>query len=135
MLEKMVTYQQFSGYADVFKSYGPQDDVPDLSDDDIPTIVEQIRHNGAVRAALGKSNGASVVLDLPLPPECDVDDDSTSPFYKSPVIIRGDQRPTLAKKLGVVRTERVTTADGAVWIHAFNSKNELVDARVLQSGD
>jgi hypothetical protein len=88
-----------------------------------------------VNAVVKSASGASVVLDLPLPPSDDVDSEENSPFYKLPQIVKDDGHRTLAKKLGIIRTERVTTSDGDVWIHAFNSSDELVDARILQSRD
>ncbi len=78
--------------------WGDDLELDDSDPDNEPNPFEQLEHDGAVRAALGKSNGASVVLDLALPPESDVDDDSTSPFYKSPVIIRGDQTPHVGEE-------------------------------------
>jgi hypothetical protein len=86
MLEKIVTFQQYAGFEDLFKKFGARDDVPDLDDEDIPTVVEQIRHDGAIRAALGKSNSPSLVLDLSIPQD-DVDGDE--PLYKSPRIVFG----------------------------------------------
>jgi hypothetical protein len=103
--------------------------------DELPNPFETLRHDGAVRAALVKSAApVSVDLGWVLPPASDVDD-VDGEFEKLPRIVRVDSRGTLAKKLGIVRSERVTGADGAVWIHAFNCRDELVDARVLWSGD
>ena len=132
-MEKVIVHQDFAGFEDLFKKFGARDEQP-MADED-PDPVAKFFEAAPVAVALGKSNRASVVFDLAPPPESDVDDDSTSPFYKSPVIIRGDQRPTLAKKLGIVRTEEITTANGDVWIHAFNSGNELVDARLIKSAE
>ena len=87
MLEKVTVYQTYSGFADVFHPYGAQDDIPDLGDDDVPSIVDKLWQAAPVNAALKSANGASIVFDLALPPESDVDDDA--PFYKAPRIIQG----------------------------------------------
>lgn len=119
----------------------------DKSDPDAPDpnpFPEMIRKN-QVAAAVKSANGASVQFDWALPPESDVDDDTPS-FWKAPQIVRHQAAPnaftkadrtpnTLAKKLGITRTEQVTTESGDVWVHAFNSSNELVDARLIKSAD
>jgi hypothetical protein len=133
-MEKVIVHQEFSGFSEVFKPYGAQDDVPDLGDDDIPSVVEKLRHDGAIAAEMAKSSGRpSVVFDWGIPPSDDVDSEENSPFYKLPQIVKDDGKRTLAKKLGIVRTEEVTTASGDMWVHAFNSNNELVDARLVKS--
>jgi|ERR1700733_4628890 len=130
-LEKVVVYQHHAGYSELFKEYGAQDERPDLNDD-VADPIATFWH-GATVAALAKADKpANILLDMSVP-ESDVDDDAS--FYKNPVIVKDDGHRTLAKNLGVVRTERVTTADGDVWINAFNCRNELVDARVLRSRD
>jgi hypothetical protein len=96
----------------------------------LPNPLEQLKHDGAVRAVLGKSNGASVLLDLSLP-EGDVDSDD-APLYKSPMIVRDDGRRTLRKKLGITRVEEFVTESGDKWLHGFNAANELIDARLLE---
>lgn len=119
-------------------------DVLDKSNPDKPDdnpFPEMILRN-QVNAALKSSSGASCVIDLPLPPVDDVDSEQNSEFWKAPVIVRHEAAPdaftkadrtpiTLAKKLGITRTEKVVTESGDVWVHAFNSQNELVDARLL----
>jgi hypothetical protein len=115
--------------------WGDDLELDDSDPENEPNPFEQLEHDGAVRAALGKSNGASVVLDLALPPESDVDDDSTSPFYKSPVIVQDGGRRTLKKRLGITRSEEVKGADGSVWLHGFDANNQLVDARLIESAE
>jgi len=103
--------------------------------DNEPNPFETLKHDGAVRAALGKSNGASCVLDLALPPKSDVDDDGE--LYKSPTIVetasaRADRsskrtRPAIAKT-----TTRVDD-DGFYWSESFDAAGNLIDTRVLLS--
>jgi hypothetical protein len=105
--------------------------------DDAPNPFEKLREQGAIRAALGKSNpGASISLDWLRVDESDVDEESFE-LDKTPVIVK-HERPqphtfakTRAEKLGITRTERLVTESGDTWLHAFNSRNELVDARLL----
>jgi hypothetical protein len=85
-MEKIVTYQDRTGWADLFKKFGARDDVPDLSDDDVPSIVDQVWQAGPIQAALKSSKGALVVLDLSVPAD-DVDRDGE--FYKAPRSIQG----------------------------------------------
>lgn len=60
-------------------------------DDDAPNPFEQLRHEGAVRAALGKGDQHStLILDMSVP-QSDVDEDSFE-LYKTPTIIRGELR-------------------------------------------
>jgi hypothetical protein len=133
-VEKVIIFQQYSGYSELFKEYGAQDDVPDGIEDEVPHPIAKFWQSATVAALAKTDKPVSVEFDMSVPAS-DIDDDASSPLYKSPAIVRGDGHRTLAKKLGIIRTERVTTADGAVWIHAFNCRDELVDARVLQSGD
>jgi hypothetical protein len=86
-MEKIIIHQEFAGYSEVFKPYGAQDDIPDDIPDDVPSIVDQIWQAGPVNAAIKSAKGASIVFDLALPPESDVDDDA--PLYKSPKVILG----------------------------------------------
>ena len=109
--------------------------------DEMPNPFEKRRHDAAVRSMLGKTSDSSCVLDMSIA-ESGVDCDDT-PLYKSPQIIPRESAPTLAKadapprtfaqKLGIVRSETVKTADGDTWLHGFNEKNELVDARILEA--
>jgi hypothetical protein len=131
MLEKVIAYRTYSGFADVFHPYGAQDERPDLTDDETVHPIDRIWQAAPVNAAVKSANGASIVFDLALPPESDVDDDSTSPFYKSPLILQDDGRRTLKKRLGITRSEEVKAADGTVWVHGFDANSQLVDARVL----
>jgi hypothetical protein len=110
-------------------------------DDDAPNPFEELKHQGAVRAALGKANtGATISTDWLHVDESDVDEE-TFQLDKTPTILRNNEpRPhtfakTRAEKLGITRTEQVTTESGDVWVHAFNSSNELVDARLIKSAD
>jgi hypothetical protein len=116
-------------------------DDPELLDkldpDSEPNPFEQLRHEGAVRAALGKSNtDVSISTDWLRVDESDVDEESFQ-LDKTPTILRNNEpRPhtfakTRAEKLGIVKTEKVVTESGDGWLHAFNSRNELVDARLL----
>jgi hypothetical protein len=85
MLEKVIVHQQYAGYGDWI--YGAQDERPDLTDDEAIDPVAKIWQAAPVNAALGKSSGASVVLDLSVP-EGDVDSDD-APLYKAPRIVLG----------------------------------------------
>jgi hypothetical protein len=101
--------------------------------DELPNPFEQLKHDGAVRAALAKSDKrVSVAFDWAVPSADDVDDDSTAQLYKSPMVVRDDGPRTLAKKLGITRTEQVVTESGDVWLHGFDANNQLVDARLLR---
>jgi hypothetical protein len=102
--------------------------------DDLPNEFEKLKHAGAVRAEMAKSNArTSVAFDWGIPPASDINDDASSPLYKSPVIVRDDGPRTLAKKLGITRSDEVTTADGSVWVHGFGADGQLIDARLLHS--
>jgi hypothetical protein len=61
-------------------------DEPDI-DDAAPNPMEQFIHRAQVAAAVKSAGGASVVLDMPLPPQNDVDDDSAG-FWKAPRVIK-----------------------------------------------
>ena len=102
---------------------------------DFRSTVEKLKHDGAVRAALGKSaEPVSVDLGWVLPPTSDVDD-ADGEFEKSPTIVRGDGRRTLGKKLGITRVDEIVTQSGDKWLHGFNAANELIDARLLESAE
>jgi hypothetical protein len=104
--------------------------------DELPNPFEQLKHDGAVRAALAKSDKrVSVAFDWAVPSADDVDDDTTTQLYKSPMVVRDDGPRTLAKKLGITRTEQVVTESGDVWLHGFGSDGELIDARLLRCAD
>ncbi len=113
--------------------FGDNMDLDKFGDvDELPNPFEQLKHDGAVRAALGKSDRpVAISTDWLSVPADDVDDDSFE-LQKSPRILKDEGPRTLAKKLGVTRTERVVTASGDTWLHAYNSANELVDARLLR---
>ena len=87
-LEKVVVYPQRAGWADLTKEFGAQDETPDLGDDDVPSVVDEIWRRGPINAALKSAGDASIVLDLPLPPADDVDSDD-APLYKAPKVIHG----------------------------------------------
>jgi hypothetical protein len=149
-MEKIVIHQQFTGYSEMFKKFGAQDDIPDGIEDDVPTIVEKIWQATSVNAAVKSSSGVSVVLDLPMPPADDVDTEGE--FYKLPTIVKTDPAlasvlsdwkadflkrtgfseptTTLGKKLGVVR-QTIREVDGERQLRGFNDKGELVDFRIL----
>jgi hypothetical protein len=121
----------------VLKSIVWGDDLElDNSDpDNEPNPFEKLKHDGAVRAALGKSaESISVDLGWVLPPTSDVDD-ADGEFEKSSTIVRGHGRRTLGKKLGITRFEEVVTESGDRWLHGFNAANELIDARFLESAE
>jgi hypothetical protein len=59
------------------------------------------------------------------------DEPTTAPLEKgftNPLNFRKD---SIGYKLGITRQERKVDADGDVWIYAYDSTNELVDARVV----
>jgi hypothetical protein len=111
--------------------------------------VDEIWRRGPINAAVKSAGDATCAFDFALPPDSDVDDDASSPFWKAPVVVlhnstapspeaftKADRTPnTLAKKLGITRTEEITAASGDVWIHAYNAAGELVHARLLQCAD
>lgn len=131
VLPKVTIYQQYAGYADIRTGFGPMDDRPDKSDD-VPDPVGEIFKAAPVRVALAKADRrATVTFDCSVP-ESDIDDDS-APLDKGLMIRKPERGPnTLAKKLGITRTEQVVTASGDTWLHAYNSAGELVDARLLR---
>jgi hypothetical protein len=112
--------------------FGDDLELEESDPDNEPNPFEQLKHDGAVRAALAKSDRrASVTLDLSVPAS-DVDDDS-GPLYQGPMIQKDEGPRTLAKRLGITRTEVIVAASGDRWTHAFNAAGDLVDARLLQS--
>jgi hypothetical protein len=131
VLPKVTIYQQYAGYADIAKAYGPTDDIAD-SIDDVPDPVGKFVAAAPVNAALAKADrGATVTFDCSVP-ESDIDDDS-APLDKGLMIHKPVRGPnTLAKKLGITRTEQVVTASGDTWLHGFGSDGELIDARLLR---
>ena len=133
VLPKVTIYQQYAGYADIAKGYGPADDVAD-SIEELPDPVGKFFEAAPVNAALAKSDKrVSVAFDWAVPSADDVDDDSTTQLYKSPMVVRDDGPRTLAKKLGITRTEQVVTESGDTWLHGYNAAGDLVDARLLRS--
>jgi hypothetical protein len=143
-------YPTYSGYGDWI--YGPNDDRPDNSLDDIPTVVEKARERGPVNAALAKKcSGVAISTDWLKVPDDDLDDD-TGPLDKGLMIINtepalasvlsdwkadflkrtGFSEPTttLGKKLGVTR-QTIRVVDGERQLRGFNDKGELVDFRIL----
>jgi hypothetical protein len=131
VLPKVTIYQQYAGYADIAKGYGPTDDIAD-SIDDVPDPVGKFVAAAPVNAALAKADrGATVTFDCSVP-ESDIDDDS-APLDKGLMIHKPVRGPnTLAKKLGITRTEQVVTASGDTWLHGFGSDGKLIDARLLR---
>jgi hypothetical protein len=132
-MEKIIVHQEFAGFEDLFNKFGARDDIPDLGGDDRPCIVDELWQAAPVKAAVKAANGTTIIFDVALPPKSDVDDDASSPFYKTPVIVKDDGRMTLKKRLGIVRSEEVKTADGDTWLHGFDINNQLVDARLIKS--
>jgi hypothetical protein len=59
---------------------------PDI-DDEAPSPMEQFVHRAQVAAALEKSSGVSVVLDLPVPDADDADTDDGA-YWKAPRVLR-----------------------------------------------
>jgi len=69
--------------------FGDDLDLDKSSDvDELPNEFEKLKHDGAVRAALGKSSDVSCILDLSPPPDNDVDCDDAV-LYQQPKIVRG----------------------------------------------
>jgi hypothetical protein len=133
VLPKVTIYQQYAGYADIAKGYAPTDDVADAVDDEVIHPVTKFFEAAPVNDALAKADKrVSVAFDWAVPSADDVDDDSTTQLYKSPMVVRDDGPRTLAKKLGITRTEQVVTKSGDVWLHGFGSDGELIDARLLR---
>ena len=131
-MEKIITHQQYSGYGDWI--YGPKDDRPDNTPDDIPTIADQAWQAAPVQAALKSATGASVVLDLSVPTH-DVDDDGE--IYKLPVIVK--TAPAGSSTLGkrarpeIAKTVTRTDEDGFRWSETFDDSGALLDCKVLLS--
>src|ERR1700679_3076074 len=91
LMEKIIVHQQFAGYGDWV--YGPNDDRPDNTPDDIPTVVEKARECGPVNAALSKrSAGVDISRDWLTVPTDDLDDD-TGPLDKGLVIVKTTPAP------------------------------------------
>lgn len=113
------------------------DDSADL--DEQPNPFEKMKHDGAVRAMLGKSQDVSCVLDLSLPSDDGVDGDE--PLYRSPRIVHG-ARTALAqtgdakfiKLLAVIR--RVFASDDELMNEAIETvtkaRNEERNAMLAQ---
>jgi hypothetical protein len=55
--------------------------------DAMPDPMQDFIHRNQVAAALGKSSGTSVVLDMSVPSD-DVDSDDNSEFWKAPRVVR-----------------------------------------------
>jgi|SRR5580658_6587222 hypothetical protein len=131
-MEKVIVHQEFSGFSEVFKPYGAQDDVPDGIEDDVPSIVDQIWQAAPINAAAKAANGTSVILDLSVPAS-DVDDDGE--FYKSPVIVKAApaSSSTLGKRVrpAVAKTTTRVDDDGFEWSESFDASGQLIDTRVL----
>ncbi len=133
VLPKVTIYQQYAGFADIAKGYGPTDDVAD-SIEELPDPVGKLFEAAPVNAALAKADTrTNLIFDWAIPSADDVDDDSTTQLHKSPMVVRDDGPRTLAKKLGVTRTEQVVTASGDTWLHGYDAHNQLVDARLIKS--
>ena len=134
-MEKIVIHQQYAGFEDLFNKFGARDDIPDLGDDDVPSVADQVWQAGPIRAALKSSSGASVVLDLPLPPADDVDDDGE--FYKLPMVVKAEPAgsSTLGKRArpAIAKTTIRVDDDGFEWSESFDASGQLIDTRVLLS--
>jgi hypothetical protein len=131
VLPKVTIYQQYAGYADIAKGYAPTDDVADAVDDEVVHPVTKFFEAAPINDALAKADKrVSVAFDWGIPPADDVDDDGE--FYKAPAIVRHNGPMTLQKRLGIIRSEKITTAAGDVWLHGFDANNQLVDARLLR---
>jgi hypothetical protein len=145
MLEKVIVHQDFVNYAEAFKPYGAQDDVPDNGPEDIETVAERVRDRAPIDAALArKSSGVSVSLDWLRVPDDDLDTD-TGELDKGLVIqkttipasvaamttpIAKASGMTLAQKLGITKTT-IREVDGERQLRGFNDKNELVHFKIL----
>jgi hypothetical protein len=149
MLEKVIAHQTYAGYGDWI--YGPTDDRPDNTPDDIPTIVEKVRERAPVDAALEKSSGVDVSRRWLEVPTDDLDDD-TGPLDTGLMVVKtepalasalsdwkadflkrtsfSEPTTTLGKKLGVTR-QTIRVVDGERQLRGFNDKGELVDFRIL----
>jgi hypothetical protein len=115
--------------------WGDNEELDKVDLDAQPNPMDAFVHRAQVNAALAKSStGTSVVLDMSVPSD-DVDSEVNSPMYKIPKIVKDGGRRTLAKKLGITRSEEVTTADGSVWVHGFGADGQLIDARLLRSAE
>ena len=66
-------------------------DEPTEDLDAMPDPMQDFIHRNQVAAALKSSSGASVVLDLPLPPNDEMDCEENSPYYKLPQVVRHDE--------------------------------------------
>jgi hypothetical protein len=130
-LEKVIVYPQYAGFADLMKPFGAQDDVPDAIEDDVEHFVSKFWHTATVAALAKTDKPITVLLDMSVPTS-DIDDDD-APLYKLPAIVKDDGRRTLGKRLGIVRSEEVTNADGDTWLHGFGADGQLIDARLIKS--
>jgi hypothetical protein len=141
-----------SGYSEMFKKFGAQDEVPDVEEDVHPVAAawEAAPVNAAIKAANG------IAIDLAFfaaPPADDLDEDSSTldpPLkivavepslvsavsdWKADFLKRvGLSEPsgnTLKKKLGIASTTIRRDADGVDWIRAFDGDGVLIDIRTL----
>lgn len=118
-------------------------------DADTNADIKKQFHDAEVSNAVGKSSGACVAFDWAAPSESDADAEEPE-FWRAPRVIRHGEAAspspdaltkaartpmTLAKKLGITRTEEVVAASGDKWVHAYNAANELVHARLLESAE
>jgi hypothetical protein len=134
-MEKIITHQQYSGYGDWI--YGPNDDRPDNTPDDLPTIVEKARELGPINAALAnKSADVDVSRDWLIVSSDDIDD-NTGQLDTGLAIVKTApaSSSTLGKRArpGIAKTVARTDEDGFRWIESYDATGALLDTRVLLS--
>jgi hypothetical protein len=105
-------------------------DVNSVDDERVDTVVipadpvAKMVERAAFDAAMGKTTADDPAWDelLGTAPTAE-EKRANSPFKKG----------TIGYKLGIVRTEEKTDADGAKWLYGYDANDELVDARVIGS--
>ena len=69
--------------------FGDELDLGSADDfDEQPDPFARKMHDGAIRAALAKTNDAHCAIDLPMPDQSGIDDEISSPFLKAPRVVR-----------------------------------------------
>ncbi|HXN26076.1 MAG TPA: hypothetical protein VN902_03080 [Candidatus Acidoferrales bacterium] len=131
-MEKVIVHRTYWGYGDFV--YGPSDDRPDNTPDDIPTIVEKVRERAPVDAALAKSSGMDVSRSWLEVLTDDLDDD-TGPLDTGLMVVKTGPVSTLGKQArpAIAKTATRTDADGFTWVETFDSTGALLETRVLLS--
>jgi hypothetical protein len=131
-METVRVFHPYAGYGDFV--WGPNDDRPDNTPDDVPTVVEKIRELGPINAALAKkSSGMDISRSWLEVPTDDLDDDSGQLDKGLMVITTARTVNTLAKRTRpeIAKTTTRVDGDGFTWLESFDAGGQLLDSKVL----